>query len=285
MGAARRRACAPLVLGAAAGVLAACAFRCADVHLLRTASGHALVCMVRLAGGERVRVLQQGGVYQSATYLGARRHEPVFAYVRAFDRMFGLGVPVRRVLMLGGGGFSYPRHVLTSRLDVAVDVVEVDPAVVSAARRWFFLDEIEADPETSSRLRVIVADAREYLECRAAMGAARYDAIVNDTFSGREPVRSLATVGAAQAAKACLAPGGIYLTNVVSRSGGSDVSFLRDEVATLAEVFRHVHVVLACDDDLGGEDNYLVVATDGDWDVAGAVPFDDEFLGRPIRDA
>ena len=60
--------------------------------------------------GEPILALVAGGAYQSATYLGKRRFEPVFAYHRAFDCMFQAGIDVRDVLMLGGGGYSYPKH-------------------------------------------------------------------------------------------------------------------------------------------------------------------------------
>ena len=49
-----------------------------DPHVVRTSSGVALVYTVRRVFADPVRVLRTGGVYQSATYLGARRMEPVF---------------------------------------------------------------------------------------------------------------------------------------------------------------------------------------------------------------
>ena len=62
----------------------------------------------------------------------------------------------------------------------------------------------------------------------------RFDAIVNDTFSGKEPVRTLATVEVARAVKGCLASDGVYAMNVVSRDDGPGLTLLRDETATLA---------------------------------------------------
>ncbi|WP_165170188.1 spermidine synthase [Adlercreutzia sp. ZJ242] len=59
-----------------------------DPHVRRTDAGLARVYTVCGEDGERVRVLNVGGAYQSATYLGERWHEPVFEYYRAFDRMF-----------------------------------------------------------------------------------------------------------------------------------------------------------------------------------------------------
>ena len=294
-----------------------------DLHRVALADGQAQVFCVRNDSGAEVRVLQTGGVWQSATYVDDRRFEPVFAYYRAFDHMFEAartgGVPVRRALMLGGGGFAYPKHALTTRPDLRMDVVEIDPAIVRAARDYFFLDELEqrlaeeaaAAGRCASRLRVITLDGRAYLEaCARAQGSgadgdafgarpsergagqgvlapdrtARYDAIINDTFSGREPVRALATVEAAHTAHACLVPGGLYLANVVSRAGGTDVEFLRDVVATLAQVFACVHVITAFDDE-AGEDNYLVIATDDERATfSDAVAFGPEFLGTPLFD-
>ena len=48
-------------------------------HVERTMGGLALVYTTRDDSGTPVRVLRTGGVYQSATYLGPRGMEPVFA--------------------------------------------------------------------------------------------------------------------------------------------------------------------------------------------------------------
>lgn len=54
---------------------------------------------------------------------------------------------------------------------------------------------------------------------------------------------------------------------------------LRGQVATLSQVFAHVHVLLAEDDVWGGEANYLVLATDGPTAFEGTIPYDEDFLG------
>ena len=258
---------------------------------VRLREGWGLVRTVRAADGSCVRVLQVGGVYQSATYLDGRRMEPVFSYYRAFDHAFSVRPGTRRVLMVGGGGYAWPKHVLAAGpADSALDVVELDPAVTRAARRWFFLDEAVA--EHPGRLRLVEGDGRTFLEGRALRmaGAAGgdaplvYDAIVLDAFCGAEPVRALATLEAARAARGCLAPDGLLMANVVSEQGGEDVGFLRDVVATWREAFAHVYVVACEDEPFAVEDNYLVLATDADWPVSDAVPYDDDFLGSVLRD-
>lgn len=250
-------------------------------HLVRTTAGPALVYTARDDAGERVRVLRTGGVFQSATYLDDRRMEPVFAYYRAFGRLFELRPDARRVLAIGGGGFAFPKLVAAEHPGVRTDVVEIDPAVIDLARRWFFLDEAVALAHAGGgKLRVICDDGRAFLEG----GAGPYDAVVLDAFVGAEPVRELATVEALRAVRRALAPGGICLANVVSCGGGADVSFLRSVVATALMVFSHVEVALATDEEHAGEDNYLVVASDGELGMSDAIPYDEDFLGEVLLD-
>lgn len=282
-------AAAGVALGAAALGAAAVAVRNVVLQVARTRSGLARVKTVRDAEGAEVRVLVQGGVYQSATYVGERWAEPVFAYYRAFDDVFeaepamreGFGHGIGRVLMPGGGGYSYPKFALMRHAGLEMDVVEYDAEVTRLARRWFYLDELER--RTGARLRVITAEARSYLGVTAA-GRRRYDVVASDCFGGAEPVRALATVEALRLVKRSLNPGGIYAANIVTRAGGTDVSFLRDCAATALAVFGHAWVIPCADEAFGGEGNYLLVASDGDYSFAEAVPFDGDFLGEELHD-
>lgn len=276
---ARRIAAAVLAGGAAAVVVR----RLSQLrpHLVRTMSGVAFVYTTRDDTGESVRVLRTGGVLQSATYLGDRRMEPVFEYYRAFGRLFDLRPDARRVLAIGGGGFAFPKLVASERPGVRTDVVEIDPAVIRAARSWFFLDEAIARARaTGGDLQVICDDGRRFLE----RASGTYDAVVLDAFVGDEPVRALATVEAMRLVRRSLAPGGLLLANVVSRDAGADVSFLRSEVATALRVFSRVEVALATDDTHAAEDNYLLVASDAPLGLPDAIPFDDDFPGDVLSD-
>ena len=125
---------AGVALGAAALGAAAVAVRAACLQVARTRNGLARVKRVHDEGGDEVRVLVQGGVYQSASYVGERWAEPVFAYYRAFDDVFeaedamrdAYGHGIDRMLMLGGGGFAYPKFALMSHESLRMDVVECD---------------------------------------------------------------------------------------------------------------------------------------------------------------
>ena len=117
-----------------------------------------------------------------------------------------------------------------------------------------------------------------------SVGHRRYDVIVSDCFGGAEPVRELATVEALRLVRGSLNAGGIYVANIVSANEGGDVTFLRDCAATALEVFIHAWVVPCGDAKFGGEENYLLIASDGDYAFAEAVPFDTDFLGTVLHD-
>ena len=104
-----------------------------DLHIARGGLRPALVYTVDGPDGEPVRVLSSGGVFQSATYLGKRRMEPVFEYYHAFGRVLeGVAAPSPRVLVVGGGGFAVPKLVRALRPAASIDVVEIDPKVIEA---------------------------------------------------------------------------------------------------------------------------------------------------------
>lgn len=230
--------------------------------------------------GKLIQALVVGGVIQSATYIGARAYEPVFAYYRAFDCMFEGDREVRDVLMLGGGGYSYPKHFISTQSDARMDVVEIDPAVTQMAMKHFYLREL-LDEFGEERLQLITADARAYVDsCMKT-----YDVIVNDCFTGTEPVRSLMTAEAARRFARCLVPGGLYLANVVSQQEGTDVTTLSLVAAALAETFANIQVIPCSDDEFSAEDNYLIAASNGPLALRGAVPFGKEFYGTALRDA
>lgn len=276
-----------VALFAAAAVWLRGRLREAGIYVIpRTKFGMALVFSVEGDDGEPVRVLNVGGMYQSATYLDERYTELVFSYDKLFDRMFDAPIAIRRVLMIGGGGYAYPKHFIASVPEACLDVVEIDPMVTQIARRYFFLDRLieEYETERTGRLGLIAADGRDYLDGlardladgdgaangNAVSGSERYDVVLNDSFRGKTPAPSLTTVEAARSVHACLNPGGLYLSNVVSALEGDEARFMRAIVATLKQVFANVYVVPCGSDELADRDNNVVIATDGEYSFKGA---------------
>ena len=132
-----------------------------------------------------------------------------------------------------------------------MDVVELDPAIVGVARRWFFLDELEE--RAGERLSIHMVDARSYLETCAA----RYDVIVNDLFAGFEMDAALLSDEGLELVKEHLAEAGIYVVNAVSSP--LDYRQLAETGELLERHFSSVEMVECTDADFSDDENYLFV--------------------------
>ena len=91
-----------------------------DTHFVKTSKGIAHIHTVRDENNTPVRVLQLQGAYESATYLDENRYEPVFAYQQAFDHVFEGRLPSNEILMIGGGGYAWPKHVLSTKPEIQI---------------------------------------------------------------------------------------------------------------------------------------------------------------------
>ena len=68
--------------------------------------------------------------------------------------------------------------------------------------------------------------------------------------------------------RAHLAEGGLYLVNAVS---GANASRVHELALALEKAFSHVQVLLATDEGLSDDDNFLIVASDAELDFEDAL--------------
>ncbi len=115
------------------------------------------------------------------------------------------------VLIIGLGGGTIPRTLRRLVPNVRIDVVEIDPAVVRVAGRYFGF-------VAGDKTRVIETDGRVYVK-RALRGTQRYDMIMLDAFDHEYIPEHLLTQEFLQEVKALLAPGGVLAANTFSSSG------------------------------------------------------------------
>lgn len=242
-----------------------------------TMFGEATVYVVPDEEGRLVRMLSLGGVLQSATYTDGRWAQCPFAYLRAFDHLFEASPPlkVERVLMIGGAGFAYPKQLLMDHSGVRLDVVEIDPAMVQLARDRFFLDRLEeclAAEGRADHLRIFVEDGEVFLMGNREI----YDVIIVDAFVGRDAVPFFAGDEGVRAAKSRLTPGGLFMSNCVVEYTGDAMYQLFEQVERWRSHFAHVYVVDASDEEFGGADNYLLIATDAPYSFTSVIPYGEE---------
>jgi spermidine synthase len=176
-----------------------------------------------------------------------------FAYVQWIAAAADVVGPERApidALHLGGGGFTVPGYLTATRPGSRQLVLELDGGIVDLDRQRLGL-------VTGPDLRVRVGDARVGLAAEPADG---YDLVVGDAFGHLVVPWHLATREMAVDIDRALRPGGIYAQNVIDYP---PASFIRAELATVADVFAHV-ALAAPPAALAGETgaNFVIVASD-----------------------
>ena len=198
---------------------------------------------------EPTRFMLINGGNSSAMYLND--DELVFPYTRFYRLAEHFNPGLRKAVMLGGAGYSYPKDFLAKLPWAELTVVEIDEGVTALARRYFQLPD---DP----RLLIRHQDARLFLN----QSQERYDAILGDAFSALYSLPyQLATREAVQREYDLLNDDGVVLVNLISALQGPKSEFLRAEYATYQSVFPQVYL-LPVNDPSNGEavQNIMLVA-------------------------
>jgi spermidine synthase len=188
---------------------------------------------------QELRVVDRGDT--RTLYLDGQRHSVmdlenpdrhVFTYTRYFHVPFLFAADpddVDRVLFVGGGGFTGPKH-FEREYDATVDVVEIDPEVVRVAEEYFRLEE-------SDRLTVHAGDGRQYLRETNRT----YDLIVLDAYKKDKVPFHMTTLEFVRLADSRLSEEGMLLANLISAPDGPASKFYRAEYRTVDRVFPQVY--------------------------------------------
>ena len=212
------------------------AYSCVRVEAVPTpngAGGHALL-IDHLTHGTNVRDdadLFVMGYIELADHLARRRFR---------------GVPPRS-FFAGGGAYTLPRAWLADGGEVVV--AEIDRLVTAVAERRLWLEETPG-------LTVVHRDARVALAERDE----RFDVVVGDAFRDVTVPPHLVTHEFAELVRARLAPGGVYLVNVIDDPVRP--LFAAAVARTLEAVFADVTVWRRLGDADGARRNYLLAASD-----------------------
>ena len=188
--------------------------------------------------------------WQSAMYLDDPS-ELALPYSRFYRLAKYFAPDMRRLLVLGGGGFSVPKYALENYLNVHVDVVELDPGITALAKEYFGLRD-------HPLLNIIEEDARTFLN----RNTEKYEVILCDIFNSNYTIPfHLTTQEAARRIKASMTPDGVVLINLLSAIKGDRGRFFRALFATYASTFPKV-MAFAVDNpqDPSGWQNIIIAA-------------------------
>lgn len=193
------------------------------VKVRRKSALHAITIADR--GG--VRTMEFDDVVQSTMRLDGVSDEGL-EYADFFHLAFALR-PIARALLIGLGGATVPKQWLADYPALAVDVVEIDAAVVELAQQYFAFG-------ASERCRMHVADGASFVE----ESGASWDLIAVDAYTIVEHELAappqLITREFFRAALAHLETGGVLAFNAAAAPANVFTQKLR---TTIAETFAH----------------------------------------------
>ncbi len=192
-----------------------------------------------------------------------------FTYTAWYGDAIGAIAPdgdALRALHIGAGGLTMPRYLRSEHPGSTQLVLELDPLVVDVAQRRLAF-------EPGDDVHIVTGDARRTVtdlarEARAGgdhgggatgtagSAATGFDLVIGDAFGGVAVPWHLTTREFVADLHALMSPDGVYLLNIIDHGPRA---FLRAEVATIADVFRHV-AVLERPGERGG--NHVVIASD-----------------------
>jgi spermidine synthase len=187
--------------------------------------------------------------------------------------------PALRALFIGGGGYTFPRYLETRYPAATIEVAEIDPAVTAAAYAYMGLP-------ADSRVVTHSGDARLVLDDLIAAGR-QYDVIFGDAFNDLSIPYHLTTREFAAKLARLIAPGGVYLANIIDDPARGE--FMRAYAQTLATAFPAVAVLsTGASRDLRGLSTYVIAASATPLDAAAIPIFPPERVadwlaaGRPL---
>lgn len=207
--------------------------------------------------GARVMLMSTNPGYMQSGMLTDNPNELYFDYTRYYALGPALVPEAQSVLMLGGGGYSVPKWLLSNKTGLAhpdrlkIDVVELDPGMTAVAAKVFALPN-------DRRLSIYHEDARSFLNRQQK----QYDLVFVDVFNSHYSIPfQMTTEEALAAMRRAVAPGGAVLINVISAIEGEDGKFFRALWQGLTKTFPNVRAFLVGDADHPDDvQNIMIVA-------------------------
>jgi spermidine synthase len=169
------------------------------------------------------RELRQGGIYLDAP------DKLLFEYSRmAFVSLAFMERDPKDVLFVGLGAGSMPKYFNKYYPDANVDIVEIDPDIVSVAEKYFYFRE-------NKKMKVHVSDGRVFVK----RSQKKYDMIFLDAYQNDYIPFHLTTIEFLKELKGRLKDDGVVASNILSEYRNK---FFDSMIITYRKAFPHVYV-------------------------------------------
>ncbi len=174
----------------------------------------------------------------------------LFSYNQRFMEMI-MSLRPKRLLVIGGGAFMLPTAAFHQFPGLTIDVVEIDPLLVTIARDYFELPD-------DKRMRVHTMDGVEFI----ARSKERYDMIIIDAFSGFSIPADLISEPAARQYSRHLKRSGFVAINFISEYRARHSDLTHSLIENFSSMYPEIAVFPADPEYLSGEQqNLLLIAS------------------------
>lgn len=187
-----------------------------------------------------VRTIFTGSSYQSVTYTDAQKYELYDRYTNFYRVCDTHKENINNCLVLGGGGFSYPKYYISKYPSRYMDVVELDDYMIEIAREYFFLDDLfqEHDPN-KERLKIYNEDAFEYIKkCTK-----EYDSILIDLFNDNVPLYDMFTVDNLKLINNLMKNDALLAINYIITDRDFNYELFNEHINNLKSVFKNIKAI------------------------------------------
>ncbi len=183
------------------------------------------------------------------------------------------------MMVIGGGGYAFPRYLKTLWPGAVVEVIEPDPGRTAAAEAMGLVH--------NNSFKSIHTDARDYVDGLLRQedtggGARRYDSIYEDAFNDCAAAFPLVTKEFNDKVSRLLADDGVYMMNLIDMYENGRL--LGAVVGTLEQTFPVVHVIAGRRGLPSLRDSFVVVAARHRLDVDSILRKYDEHLEFQLLD-
>jgi spermidine synthase len=187
------------------------------------------------------------------SYLGYVHEEVQAEVTRYLESRLGR----HHVLVIGGGGYTYPRWVDAKLPSAQVEVVEIDPGVTGIAHDYFAMPR-------DTRIVSHNLDGRQFVQELAPKGA--YTMVVQDAVNDLSVPYHIMTKEYNDHVRGLLKPGGVYLLTVIDLF--RDGQLLRSAIRTMKQTFPTVQLLAAGPAwESGGANVWVIAGSESGVDV------------------
>ncbi len=205
------------------------------------------------ANNNTVRVLSDS---QSVWYLGKPARFTMrdnLSYFSYFNLAELYNPRAEKALMIGGGAYTYASYLMETNPKLEVEVVEIDPKLLSMAEKYF-------DFKPTEKFRNLTMDGRVYLNSNQE----KYDEIFVDAYrNGAATPFQLVSKEAMQLMYNSLNENGLVFVNVISTINGKGSDLFMSEYVTTKAVFDQVKVFPVFTKNLNESQNIVIMGYKG----------------------